>query len=110
MDLPGAGQARVDVAKITQYLLNPAHIDGAPKAEFFKRFGFDPDDPQVLADSLRIHAQRHQVARIMESPFGVRYTLEGSLDSPDGRNPRIRTVWIIERGSRHPRLVTAYPA
>jgi Domain of unknown function (DUF6883) len=33
----------------------------------------------------------------------------GSMVSPDGRNPLMRTVWILEKGEDAPRLVTAYP-
>ncbi|MEW6638092.1 MAG: DUF6883 domain-containing protein [Actinomycetota bacterium] len=31
------------------------------------------------------------------------------MRSPDGRDPVIRTVWLVEKGRSHPRLVTAYP-
>jgi hypothetical protein len=37
------------------------------------------------------------------------YTIEGVLETPDGRNPYVRTVWTVEIGSDAPRFVTAYP-
>ncbi|HPO13972.1 MAG TPA: hypothetical protein PLI09_11040 [Candidatus Hydrogenedentes bacterium] len=39
----------------------------------------------------------------------MRYTIEGELNCPDGRRPRIRSVWFIEHGKAGPVLVTAYP-
>ena len=40
MKLPNAQSATVREAKITRYLLNPAHPVGGRKAAFFLRFGF----------------------------------------------------------------------
>ncbi len=31
------------------------------------------------------------------------------LQTPDARTPKVRTVWIVEPGSRGPRLITAHP-
>ena len=39
----------------------------------------------------------------------ARYAIDGPLESPDGRNPLVRTVWMLEKGSTAPRLITAYP-
>jgi hypothetical protein len=47
--------------------------------------------------------------KVDDTAFGTRYTVEGKILSPDGRNPRIRTVWLIETGRSGARLITAYP-
>ena len=31
------------------------------------------------------------------------------MKTPDGRAPRLRSVWFIETGADTPRFVTAYP-
>lgn len=31
------------------------------------------------------------------------------MQSPDGRLPQVRAVWIVDTGKDTPRLVTAYP-
>ena len=108
--LPNASSCRVDREKITGYLLCPTHPDGAAKAHFFRRFGFDLENWKELAAALRAHGQSHAVAEVVESSHGIRYSVGGPLRSPDGRNPTVRTVWIVERGSRQARLITAYPA
>jgi hypothetical protein len=87
-------------------LLNSAHRFGAAKARFFREFGFDAE---TLAEALRKHGQRHEVCHIRETPFGPRYEVEGELEAPDGRRPRVRTVWQLDRGEVAPRLITAYP-
>ena len=44
-----------------------------------------------------------------ETGFGPRFEVEGELAAPDGRRPRIRTVWQVDAGEISPRLLTAYP-
>ena len=41
--------------------------------------------------------------------FGPRYEVEGILITPDGRRPRLRSVWQVDEGQLAPRLITAYP-
>ena len=109
MKLPNADQTQVDREKITGYLLSDTHPDGSSKAAFFKRFGFRTEEWEILAGALRKHGVNHAVVKTVESAHGVRYTVEGAIETPDGRNPRIRTVWVVEKDSARPRLITAYP-
>jgi hypothetical protein len=109
MLLPDRERAYVDRTKITDYLLSLSHPDGRSKAEFFSRFGFEVGEWQALADALRAVAQSNPVVQIVESPYGVRYTIDGLLAAPDGRTPRVRTVWIAEPEGAGPRLITAHP-
>ncbi len=113
MLLPNADQAVVEEPKVAEYLLSPDHPDGRSKAEFFNRFGFRREAWQVLADALRQHGAAYPVAKSAHSAWGTRYSADGELNCPDGRCPRIRTVWIVEDlGSGIklvPRLITAYP-
>lgn len=107
MKLPRHEQAVVERSKIVGYLL--AHEDNSGKAGFFTRFGFTQSHWRVFAALLLRHAAQNEVERVEESAFGVKYVIEGPLITPDGRNPQIRSVWIIDRGEVRPRLVTAYP-
>ena len=109
MKLPNAHLAIVEREKVADYLLNPAHRYGASKSRFFRAFGFRLDAWETLAAALREHGQRHDVVRIKETGFGPRYEIEGEVLTPDGRNPRIRTVWQMDEGAIAPRLLTAYP-
>ena len=109
MKLPNAEHAVVEREKIIDYLLNPTHRYGASKAEFLLDFGFRLDEWEQLADALREHGQTHEVMKTKQTPFGPRYEIDGELTAPDGRTPRIRTVWQLDHGQLAPRLITAHP-
>ena len=109
MKLPNPDQLLVEREKIVDYLLNPAHRYGASKARFFMEFGFRMDAWEQLASALREHGQTHEVARVTETGFGPRYAVEGELNTPSGRRPRVRTVWQMDNGAVAPRLISAYP-
>jgi uncharacterized protein DUF6883 len=109
MKLPYAANARVDRKKVVEYLLSSSHPDGSSKARFFSRFGFRVDEWNIFARALRKHAKVHVVSVSMESTHGTRHSVDGILETPDGRNPEVRTVWILTKRSRAPRLITAHP-
>jgi len=107
--LPDADAAFVEPAKLTDYLLNPDHPVGGDKAAFLVRFGFRPGAWRALEAALLAHARAGEVIGERQSRYGRHYTVEGPLETPDGRNPTIRTAWMIESGERRPRFVTAHP-
>ena len=107
--LPNAFKARVDREKIIEYLLSKSHPDGRAKAAFFTEHGFTVEQWEILAESLRMHGRTNPVVKIVKSDYGVRYCVEGPIETQGGVRPNIRTVWIIEEGASEPRLITAYP-
>jgi len=109
MKLPNLNLATVEREKITDYLLNTQHRYGASKERFFAEFGFKIEDWRVLADALLDHSRKNEVARESETGFGTRYTVEGELEIPSGRRPRVRTVWQLDKNLVAPRLISAYP-
>jgi hypothetical protein len=109
MKLPNHSRAIVAEAKIVKYLLNEAHPRGKDKAAFFGRFGFSVGEWEILKTALLAHANSFEVMSILESTERTYYAIEGDLTTPDGRNPRVRSVWAVDRGSETPRLITAYP-
>lgn len=109
MKLPHAAKARVERKKIVEYLLSLSHPDGSAKARFFIRFGFSFERWKIFAEALRQHGRTHDVSASIGSRHGTRYSVDGSLETPDGRNPKVRTVWVVAKRSKSPRLVTAYP-
>jgi len=64
---------------------------------------------QILAEALREHRRTHDIVRAHETGFGMRYIVEGELNTPLGRRPGVRTVWQFDEGTIAPRLITAYP-
>lgn len=109
MKLPNAHLAIVEQEKITGYLLNAAHPDNGGKAAFFQMLGFHEGDWPTLATALRKLADAGEVAKSVESAHGQKYIVEGSIETPSGKSPMVRSIWIVDRGPEAPRLVTAYP-
>ena len=109
MKSPYAQQARVESTKVLDYLLSGSHPDGRSKAEFFMRFGFRIEEWQEFAAALKSHAATNEVTRIVETAYGTRYSVDGEVETPDGRNPLIRTVWQVDSGHNIPRLIAAHP-
>ena len=107
--LPNAHLARVDQEKITDYLLSSVNPRGRAKAGFFLSFGFSVARWEELGEALRRHAASHEVARVVETAYGLRYHVDGEIETPDGRNPLVRTVWQIDLGRDYPRFITAHP-
>lgn len=107
--LPNADKAVVELSKLIDYLLSLDHPDGKSKAKFFMQFGFESPQPKVMESAMLSHAITQPVVEIVQSEHGVKYVLECSIQTPDKRNPCIRSVWIVDAGQTLPRLVTSYP-
>jgi hypothetical protein len=108
--LPNAEAAQVDLIKLTDYLMALEHPRGKAKAKFFIQFGFSLHELDLLVDSLKKHALTQPVIETKSSEYGLKYVLECTCETPDNRNPCIRSVWIVEEGNASPRLVTAHPS
>jgi len=87
----------------------PVRIEEVLVVEDDVRFGFRLEDWELLAEALRTHGVSQQVVKTVESPYGTRYAIQGPLESPDGRHPLVRTVWLVKKGQVAARLITAYP-
>ncbi len=110
MKLRNAHIAVVERRKVVDYLLNAAHPDNGGKAKFFESLGFSIDDPERLMNALLLVARSGEVVESVKSSHGEKYVVDGSIPSQtDTRRGVVRTVWIINRDSEAPRLVTAYP-
>ena len=78
MKLPAGGNAVVDVAKIRDYCLNPAHPRGRHKARVFaSTLGLTPTDAEFLCNELR----RGQVGTVVENLAPGVYEVEFIDDS-----------------------------
>ena len=107
--MPDAEHAWIESAKLTEYLLNPDHPIGGDKAAFFLRFGFRQDTWRLLESALLIHATEGLVIGERSTTYGRHYTVEGRLRTPDGRDPIVRTAWMVALDAWRPRFVTAHP-
>jgi hypothetical protein len=108
MKLPYVERALVPDTKLGAYLLSLSSAGGKDKAAFFLRFGFSRSRPEEFRTALLAHGEQHDVASTRVNVQGTKYIVEGELISPDGRNPLVRSVWIILNEENTPRFVTAY--
>ncbi|MDZ4671027.1 MAG: hypothetical protein SH821_09170 [Phototrophicales bacterium] len=106
MKIPNYENAFVEEEKIVDYLLSEENSKG--KAVFFFRMGFSIEKWQLLRSALLIHVASHEIEKTMENAHGIKYIIEGELQTPDGRMPNVRTIWIMMEDGRA-RLVSAYP-
>ena len=101
---------RIDELKLTGYLLDDEHKDGGPKSRFFKAFGFTSQDWRALSAALINHPLRNRVRKVTSTVYGTKYEVVCSLQTPDGRDPCVITIWQRDGGVGDPFLVTAYPS
>ena len=99
----------VSRTKVTRYLLAPDHPDGGSKARFFLGRGYRTARPERLVDDLLAIARTGTVAETLWTPHGIKYIVDGTVETPDGSRVRLRTVWVVEAMKPRPRFVTAYP-
>jgi hypothetical protein len=109
MKLPNAAKAVVDRDKIEGYLLNPSHPDNGGKAQFFEGLGFHRSEWVVLAGAFKSLAGKAATAQSITSTHGKKYVIIGKIESPCGKSPKVKTIWIVDSGSDMARLITAYP-
>jgi hypothetical protein len=105
--LPNAEHAIVELRRVRDYLLNPNHQTGGPKARFFIAHGFSHDGPEAFCSALLMHGRANDVLRRVDTPWGSRYTIVCHCRTPDGRDPCIRSVWQMDGDL--PRLLTVIP-
>jgi hypothetical protein len=98
-------------AKITAYLLNPHHTDGAAKCRFLAAFGFTPGNPDDLREALLGHCCRAHFRSVLPGYQAVKLYFEGPLAALIGLDPQVRTVWQIDEDdpSRTARFITLKP-
>ena len=107
--MPKAERSFIEPMKLRGYLLSQTHTDGRHKAKMFKNIGVEATMFQELEDELLRVGRENDVIEIEETPRGPKYVVHGVLTAPDGRQSLVKTVWIIDKGSDRPRLVTAWP-
>ena len=109
MKLQNKENAYIPTAKLLNYLLSETHPIGKSKARYLRSIGFNETNVNLLKERLITIAQSENVKETVFSSHGVKYIIDGLLQTPVGISTQIRTIWIIEKGQERPRFVTAYP-
>ncbi|QDT68574.1 hypothetical protein MalM25_14970 [Planctomycetes bacterium MalM25] len=109
MPVKNCTSAIVPATKLNDYLLNPAHPVGGPKARWFLARGFHASKPELLRDALLAIVRSSEDFTEEMTLYGAKHLVRGELECPDDSRRSILTIWITETGAAAPRLVTAYP-
>jgi hypothetical protein len=108
MIIPHADRAVVDIRKLRDYCLNPLHDEGKHKARVFAVApGMTGSDAEQLQHILLQVIKTHDAREGYREAYGQRYVVDFLLEWR-GRQAMIRSGWIIEHGSDHPRLTSCY--
>ena len=109
MMLPNGHLAVVELAKLTDYCLDPRHPRGRHKARVFAaRIGLVRQDASRLRMALLDAAADRDcaVAGAVDS-FGARFVLDFPMSGPKG-TALVRSAWIVLDGEDFPRFTSCY--
>lgn len=107
--LPHAELAVIPAAKLRDYVLNPAHPQGGPKARVFAAvLGLTRADWRYLRDQLLAGVQVAPATPRGSTQWGDLYEVRVDVQGRNGRTARVRTGWILRFDDERPHLTTAY--
>ena len=98
----------VSRTKLLDYLLSTSHFVGRSKAKFFRGVGFDEQSAVELEKGLVEIANLGDVVERIETSYGIKHIIDGTLKTPSGREVQIRTVCMEEPKGHNLQFVTAY--
>src|SRR6266404_406005 len=103
MKLPHADHAKIEIAKLRDYCLNPLHPEGKHKARVFAAaLGFSPSDAEKLRALIVAAISTEDAITGATDEHGARYVVDFSTQGLRGM-VTIRTAWIIDRDETVPR-------
>src|ERR1700693_488127 len=106
--LPHNDRAIVDIRKIEDYCLSPAHLHGRHKARVFRAaLGIDQKNASWLRQTLLEAVRNCEAVEIATDRFGSRWRVDVSV-TRQGKRAMVRTLWIIRPGENAPRFVTCW--
>lgn len=108
--VPGAEEAVAALEKFTDYLLNPHHPRGGPKAAFFHAIGWDRDRAEELREFFlgRLPFVEGRFSRENEFNGAADYHAVIEVPRENGDLVPIGTYWQVH--PEHPtKFLTAYP-
>ena len=96
-------------ARLTEYALNPEHIDGKHKAKVFESaLGYTLDNYQDLIDNVYKNINNFPVVQIGNNEQGKLYRCDITITGPNGRTAVVRTGWIMKKETDFYRLTTIF--
>ena len=79
------------------------------KSAFLLRGGYSKENPEQLRDDLRSQILPLDAAPAGSTKFGDFFEIRGVLHGPQGKNLRVKTVWMHEHLRGVKRFITLLP-
>lgn len=106
--VPNAKGAIVEIRKLADYCLDPAHPRGRHKARVFRdALGLTQNDASWLRDALLDGVRQFEAAELDRDGFGIRWRVDVAV-ARHGKRGVVRTIWIVRSGEQAPRFVTCW--
>lgn len=106
--LPHGGDAILDLRKIEDYCLNPAHPRGRHKARVFREaLGLERQDSPWLREELLERARTSEATELASDRFGARWRID-AIVARGTRAVVVRTIWMVSSGEHRARFVTCW--
>ncbi|HHW01904.1 MAG TPA: hypothetical protein GXX35_03700 [Thermoanaerobacterales bacterium] len=101
--------ANIPDNKILGYALNKEHPKGKDKAIALEMaLGYNKDNYKDLIKAVKDNLNNYPAIPKGESKYGKLYKVSMMITGPDGKTAKVKTGWIIDKGSDIPRLTTFY--
>ncbi|HEX3484562.1 MAG TPA: hypothetical protein VHT51_05850 [Micropepsaceae bacterium] len=106
--MPQNERAILDIRKIEDYCLNPAHPRGRHKARVFQEaLGIKRSDAKWLRDVLLRAACEAEATELARDAFGTRWSQDVTVRR-QGKFAVVKTIWILRTEGDSPRFVTCW--
>lgn len=107
--VPNAENAIIDSNKIIGYALNKDHPVGGNKAKVFESaLGYNQRNANELINKIQDGVRQNPAILGKSDQYGQRFTVDMPIKGPNGNTVVVRTGWILDKGSKVPRLSTTY--
>jgi hypothetical protein len=108
MRLPHSDEAILDIRKIEDYCLNPAHPRGRHKARVFREaLDLHRTDASWLRTVLLEAARSGEALQVGEDAWGTYWRLDATVRR-QGKTAVVRTIWIVRTDYDVPRFVSCW--
>ncbi|MBX2961665.1 MAG: hypothetical protein KF687_04080 [Cyclobacteriaceae bacterium] len=108
MTLPNWINARIDITKLKNYVLNDGHPTGKFKARvFLSALSLKSSDAEKLRNEILKGLGQGEAITGHNDYYGTRYFVDINI-SNFNQKATVRTVWISLKNEEFPRLITCY--
>ena len=108
MKIPNCESAYIDIRKLRDYCLNPAHPEGKHKARvFLATLSLSQNDAEDLERFLYQSICDDNAIEAIQDEYGERFYLDAEMEY-NQNVALVRSAWMIRQDEDFPRLISCY--